>query len=110
MPNPQCADQLEDSTQCGCVAVDNSAFCFSHDPNQQEKKLEACRKGGYLRGKSARVRKPLPHLPINKFGDISIALDEVMQLMKAREISPSEAREMMQNIRLQARLLGLDRF
>jgi len=40
---------LSDGTQCGAWALQGKDFCFSHDPESREAKLEACRAGGLVK-------------------------------------------------------------
>ena len=101
MPNPQCAHPLEDGSQCGGVSVDNSEFCFSHDSNKREQKLEACRKGGQMRKKPPKA--PLPLITINDFPDIKAGMETVMELFAERQINANDARLMMENIQQQAK-------
>lgn len=106
MANLQCTQQLDDGTQCGAIAIDGSQFCFSHDPESREEKREACRKGGYYKGKAGKIQEPLPDIPISTVHDIHPAIETVMTLMTQRRVSPSEARELVKVIRLKAKLLG----
>ena len=101
MPNPQCAHQFEDGTQCGGFTDGNSELCINHDPNKREQKLEACRKGGQARKKPPKA--PLPVITINDFPDIKVGMETVKELFAERQITANDARLMMENIQQQAK-------
>src|SRR5712691_1989365 len=59
---PPCCHQHEDGTNCKAPAQSGKDYCFFHDPAQKEKRAEANRNGGAMRG---RREEAMPLLPPN---------------------------------------------
>src|SRR6266852_6644799 len=59
---PPCCHQHEDRTNCKAPAQSGKDYCFFHDPAQKEKRAEANRNGGAMRG---RREEAMPLLPPN---------------------------------------------
>ena len=102
MSNPQCSFTKADGSQCEGYAVDGSDRCFNHNPASQEAKRGAVRKGGLTARKP-----PLPPIEINRWSDMKPAADMVMTLLLERKIRHSEARVMMDLIKMRGKFLGI---
>ena len=63
----QCIFIKTDGGQCGANAINDSRFCFSHDPNMEEAKRIATTKGGQSPKKNY---DPLPPIEIAGSKDI----------------------------------------
>lgn len=86
MPNKKCIFQIENGKQCDGYSIDNSDFCFTHDPNSIERKREATSKGG----KKKRIRD-LQSIDVNDVSDIPNLLAKTMQEVRLGIISTQEA-------------------
>src|SRR5260370_15923035 len=59
-PEPsRCHHTSEDGTNCKAPAQSGKYYCFFHDPAQKEKRAEANRNGGAMRGRRGEA-PPLP--------------------------------------------------
>lgn len=86
MPNAKCIFQKEDQTRCESYAIDNSEFCFSHDPNSTEKKRAATSKGG-----SKKRERDLELLEVKNLEDLQVLLADVMNNVRIGIMTPKEA-------------------
>lgn len=79
MAGKRCVQLLSDGTQCGAWALQGKDFCFSHDPESREAKLEACRTGGLV--KEIELDSPLEPMivttPLEVVFLLSKTIDEV---------------------------------
>src|SRR5712691_4317009 len=57
---PPCCHQHEDGTNCKAPAQSGKDYCFFHDPAQKEKRAEANRNGGAMRGRREEAPPLLP--------------------------------------------------
>jgi hypothetical protein len=63
----RCAHAHPSGRPCGGFAVAGSPFCFAHDPDQEERRAEARRRGGQA-GKAAVVAGP--DRPVRSLADV----------------------------------------
>jgi hypothetical protein len=56
----KCLAIARSGSRCNSPALRGSTFCWLHDPNVADARLEASRKGGRARANSERARKLLP--------------------------------------------------
>ena len=63
----QCTSIKENDEQCQANAINDSSFCFSHDPNMEESKRIATTRGGMAPKKNY---DPLPPIKIDDSKDI----------------------------------------
>lgn len=75
-----------DGEQCQANAINNSSYCFTHDPSSREDKLAAVTKGGlnrkhYLSGETVSIETPQ---------DVRLLLAEVIKGVWTGEIPSSQ--------------------
>ena len=71
----KCILKKEDGTKCKASAMKSSKFCFRHNPELEEERLQASRKGGLnrqLKGKYGRI------IRLNKPEDVKKFLSKVI--------------------------------
>lgn len=86
----QCEYIKENGQQCGGYAVNDSAYCISHEPNMHEEKLEAVRKGGSSESYQKLDLKLNPLTIQNSFDVIGAVIQTVNEL-RAGKIPPKMA-------------------
>lgn len=89
---PRCIASKSNGEPCGGYAVQNSRFCFTHDPGQVDARVAAHRKGGQRnRGKHAASLDQLP-LKARSSEDVLQILDYILLEVKTLENSISRGR------------------
>lgn len=73
----QCRGTRVDGQPCGSEIVGASGFCFAHDPDREEARARARRRGGRASSKLHRARKLAPPLLREVYDELALALDEV---------------------------------
>lgn len=75
--------------QCGAYRMENSEYCFCHNPEvpEEEKKLARAR-GGRGKGLSFKI---LPEKELKKPQQVSEMLEEIINLVRMGEISDKKA-------------------
>lgn len=103
MPNSQCEFSRADGTRCGAYAVNESQFCFNHDPASVEAKQAAVAKGG-----AATKQAPLPPFKLESYHDIRPAVERIISELRAGIITVSQANALLRLLRWESELiLGL---
>src|SRR5712691_7561047 len=78
---PPCCHQHEDGTNCKAPAQSGKDYCFFHDPAQKEKRAEANRNGGAMRGRREEAAPLLPPNPpqvsFKTFDDVGQFFEQV---------------------------------
>jgi len=78
---PPCCHQHEDGTNCKAPAQTGKDYCFFHDPAQKEKRAEANRNGGAMRGRREEATPLLPPNPpqvsFKTFDDVGQFFEQV---------------------------------
>jgi len=77
---------LDDGEQCGAYARTDKEYCFSHDPESREAKLEAVKKGGLV--KKVRVDQALATVVITSPRDIVTLLATTIEEVRTGRIDP----------------------
>lgn len=85
----KCKHILLDGSQCNAWALTDKQFCFSHDPQSREAKLEAVRKGGAA--KEIELEYPLQLIHISTPRDVVLLLAETINEVRAGELDPKIA-------------------
>lgn len=88
-PN-QCESTRRDGGRCKAPALPNRPYCFAHDPELQERRQEARRRGGKNRAGIVRLRGLTPPRLLPIFDTLEAALREV----HAGDITPQQATAM----------------
>jgi hypothetical protein len=84
----QCTYIKADGTQCNAQAMTQSEFCFSHDPETQEDKELAVRKGGLApKGKE----EPLPPMPITNPTEILALIHDTINRVRTSPMTHHKA-------------------
>jgi len=82
----QCKAILDDGEQCGAYALKGKDFCFSHDPDSREAKLEAVRNGGLV--KKVRIDEPLTPVDIVTAKDVVRLLTVTIEEVRTGKLDP----------------------
>lgn len=82
----KCKQTLDDGQQCGAYSLKDKDFCFSHDPESREKKLEAVRKGGLA--KEIVIDTPLATIAVNTPKDVVMLLAQTINEVRAGTLDP----------------------
>jgi len=77
----KCKHKLDDGIQCGAWALKEKEFCFSHDPESREKKLEAVRRGGLAR--EIAIDTPLATIAVASPKDVVMLLAQTIHEVRA---------------------------
>lgn len=84
----QCEFVKDDGERCGAMAMTESRFCFSHNPDSVEDKLAAVRKGGAAsRGNST----PLSPMPIQSVDDIKSVIEDTVNRIRTEPFTHQKA-------------------
>lgn len=75
-PN-RCAALRADGQPCAAFVLPGRAFCFAHDPERQEQRTEARRRGGVNSAKVVRLRGLCPPRLVEVFDKLAEALEQV---------------------------------
>ncbi len=87
MPEPlKCTHIFDDGRRCEAFARTGRTFCFSHDPQSRQEKLEAVTKGGMANGIS--VPEPLTTVEILSPQDVPKLLIRLIGEVRSGEVSP----------------------
>jgi len=84
--NKKCKHTLDDGTPCGAWALKEKEFCFSHDPDSRERKLEAVRKGGLAR--EIVIETPLERVSVSTPKDIVTLLARTIHEVRDGTLDP----------------------
>ena len=82
----QCQFIKEDGAQCEGFTMENSEFCFSHNPESKDAKLEAVIKGGLAPKK---ITLNLPPVEVKTVTDVIILLEDTINQLRTGEIPSS---------------------
>ena len=82
----KCKHTLDDGTSCGAWALKEKNFCFSHDPDSRERKLEAVRKGGLAR--EITIDTPLATIAVASPKDVVTLLAQTINEVRAGTLDP----------------------
>ncbi len=88
-PN-QCESARRDGGRCKAPALPNRPYCFAHDPELQEQRQAARKRGGRNRADVVRLRGLTPPRLLPIFDTLEAALREV----HAGDITPQQATAM----------------
>ena len=83
----QCSEMAQSGEPCRSPAMTGVDVCFTHDPDSQERRQEARRKGGRLSSKVARLEKSLSANPT--LAGVVDVLGQVTEEVRAGEMSPA---------------------
>ena len=82
----KCKQILDDGTQCGAWALTGKAFCFSHDPESRERKLEAVKRGGLAR--EIEIETPLARISVATPKDVVTLLAQTIHEVREGTLDP----------------------
>ena len=82
----QCKAILDDGEQCGAYARTDKEYCFSHDPESREAKLEAVHKGGLV--KKVRITEPLTPVDLVTARDVVRLLTVTIEEVRTGKLDP----------------------
>jgi hypothetical protein len=82
----KCKQILSDGSQCNAWVLTDKQFCFSHDPQSREAKLEAVRKGGSA--KEVELEYPLQLIHISNPRDAVYLLARTIDEVRSGELDP----------------------
>lgn len=88
-PN-QCTSTRRDGGRCNAPALPNRPYCFAHDPELQERRQEARKRGGKNRAGIVRLRGLVPPRLLPVYDLLEQALSEVHR----GDINPQQATAM----------------
>lgn len=86
-PEKQCEFIKPDGTRCKMAKMRGFRFCFTHEPSNKTKRLEATKKGGRAIKKPVYIPEELKD--INSLQDVAEVLSETYQEVRRSEIQPS---------------------
>jgi len=94
-----CQAIKSDGTPCNAPAINNSDFCFQHDPERQTEAEEARKKGSRIAAERARAKnrdkvdkEPLKTFRLRSLDDVSRLLASTINEFRSGRISADEAR------------------
>jgi hypothetical protein len=79
----QCKYIKSNKSQCKAKTIKESKYCFVHDPNNQEKRLEASAKGGSL---SKKLNLDLDSINLKNSSDAVLLLEETINLVRQGDL------------------------
>ena len=85
----KCKQILESGKTCGAWALTEKEYCFSHDPESTEDKIEAVRRGGLA--KQIRIEDELQAVEIASAKDVSNLLAVTIKEVREGKIPPQIA-------------------
>lgn len=78
IPNQaSCRGIRRDGQPCQSPALSSSGWCFAHDPDRADERVEARRRGGQNRSNAARLRGLVPSGLVGVYDRLEKALGEV---------------------------------
>ena len=87
--DPQCAFLKADGTRCQARKQTESVFCFTHDPEKREQRIEAWKRGGET---TASLYKPsLPSLKIEQAQDVVRLVTKTINEVRCGKAHPQLA-------------------
>lgn len=87
--DPQCAFLKTDGTRCQARRQTESVFCFTHDPDKREQRVEAWKRGGET---TASMYKPsLPSLRIEQAQDVVRLVTKTINEVRSGKAHPQVA-------------------
>ncbi len=85
-----CCYTNEDGTRCKGYPQEGREYCFFHDPATKERRMEASRDGGTMRGQRGQQVLELPRdiadNPLQTASDIAAFMTETLRLVCCGEI------------------------
>lgn len=84
----QCQFIKEDGSQCGAMAMKDSTFCFSHNPDTQEEKQLAVQKGGFA---SKKADLNLIPVDVKTPQQVATLLEDTINRVRSGEVPPNIA-------------------
>jgi hypothetical protein len=76
----KCSNINVDGDDCGANAINNSQYCFTHDPTMKQKHLKAAAKGGQSSGDVG--GELLPQIPIKRIPDVVVMLEDTLNRVR----------------------------
>jgi hypothetical protein len=74
---PHCRGRRSDGERCGSTIVNESGWCFAHDPEATEDRRAARRRGGQASAKVVRIKRLAPPALIDVYERLEEALTQV---------------------------------
>jgi hypothetical protein len=98
----KCAAINLDGSSCEAYAVNDSLYCWVHEPSLADKRTEARRTGG-------RARKYIDGIPVNidNIDDVLDIVSEVIGNLKNMDISVSQSRALLSSAETAMKALEL---
>lgn len=88
MKQKQCRFIKPDKTKCTSFAMNDSNYCYRHNPDiPDEDKINASSKGGKSNAEPEFIETPLPEIKIKKLDDLVCLLEDTINNMRAGKIS-----------------------
>jgi len=78
----QCKHTKENGEQCNGNAMNESDYCYTHNPDiSEEEKKEAKARGGSNR--AVLIKEPLAEMPIKKMPDVALLIVDTINRVRA---------------------------
>lgn len=85
----KCTHLKENGDTCGAQSMIGSKFCFSHNPDCKDQKLEAVRRGGLH--KPDKDERPLAPLPAKSVEDIRNLIEDTVNRIRTEPLTHQKA-------------------
>lgn len=86
----QCNFIKEDGEKCNANTMKNSDFCFTHNPDTAEQKMEAVRKGG-LSSKPRKDAEIIEPLDVKNIQDVIRLLEDTINRIRTNPMTHQKA-------------------
>lgn len=80
----KCKQIKQDGKQCEAEATSGSDFCYWHNPENADNRIEASRSGG--KNNLIKIAEPLPEIQVNEASDVVGLLQDTINRVRAGKL------------------------